>query len=77
DVDLEAITILERIMFDQSEKAGQAGNQQWGLDAGPHEDGWNPYIDDPFASEAKRQGSDSELQVIHGLFCVLLIFFNV
>ncbi|THU75885.1 hypothetical protein K435DRAFT_880024 [Dendrothele bispora CBS 962.96] len=53
---------LERIMFDQSEKAGQAGNQQWGLDAGPHEDGWNPYIDDPFASEAKRQGSDSELQ---------------
>ncbi|KAF9066678.1 hypothetical protein BDP27DRAFT_1423580 [Rhodocollybia butyracea] len=31
DVDLEALSILESLIFDISEDAGVAGNQQWGL----------------------------------------------
>jgi hypothetical protein len=43
DVDMEAIELLDWAMFDRSKEAGLAGNQQWGLDKGGHEDGWNPY----------------------------------
>jgi hypothetical protein len=46
-------------MFDRSEKAGVAGNMQWGLDTGMHEDGWNPDI--PPAPEIEgqlREGND-------------------
>jgi len=29
-------------MFERSALAGIAGNYQWGLDAGDHQEGWNP-----------------------------------
>ncbi len=39
NVDMEALILLEMHMFDRSEDAGVAGNHQWGLDAGMHQDG--------------------------------------
>ncbi|KAJ7582294.1 hypothetical protein C8J56DRAFT_750522, partial [Mycena floridula] len=43
DVDCEAIGALEEAMFTDSADAGKARYYQWGLNAGPHQDGWNPY----------------------------------
>jgi hypothetical protein len=43
DVDLECLGILEQRMFELSLAAGAAGNEQWGKDAGAHQDWWNPY----------------------------------
>lgn len=43
DVDLEALTFLEQGMFENAAIAGIAGYDQWGLDAGDHQDYWNPY----------------------------------
>uniref|UniRef100_D8PWE0 PHD-type domain-containing protein n=1 Tax=Schizophyllum commune (strain H4-8 / FGSC 9210) TaxID=578458 RepID=D8PWE0_SCHCM len=45
DVDLECLRIFERKLFEKSEASGPAGNWQWGLDAGPHQHGWNPDMD--------------------------------
>ena len=30
-------------MFEQSAAAGEAGWYQWGLDAGDHQENWDPY----------------------------------
>ncbi|KIK64086.1 hypothetical protein GYMLUDRAFT_241299 [Collybiopsis luxurians FD-317 M1] len=61
DVDMEAMVILDWAMFDRSEKAG---NMQWGLDTGMHEDGWNPYIPPgPEIEDQLREGNESETQV--------------
>ncbi|KAJ7573192.1 hypothetical protein C8J56DRAFT_1066735 [Mycena floridula] len=43
DVDCEAIQALEEAMFTDSADAGKAGYCQWGLDAGPHQEGWKPW----------------------------------
>lgn len=43
DVDRECISILEERMFEESAAAGKAGMWQWGLDAGDHQERWNPY----------------------------------
>ena len=43
DVDRECLTKLEEEMFERSKAAGIAGEYQWGLDAGDHQDTWNPY----------------------------------
>ncbi len=64
DVDREAILVLEDRMFAQSEEAGVAGNCQWGLDSGPHQDSWYPYTLGLDAwTENARDGSETELQV--------------
>ncbi|KAI0071385.1 hypothetical protein K474DRAFT_1582029, partial [Panus rudis PR-1116 ss-1] len=47
DVDKECIFSLEHKIFQRSEEAGIASLCQWGLDAGPHQDGWNPYAEVP------------------------------
>ncbi|KAF9537149.1 hypothetical protein CPC08DRAFT_617578, partial [Agrocybe pediades] len=47
DVDLNCLAYMEEEMFENSPRAGIAGNRQWGLDAGDHEHGWNPYLDLP------------------------------
>ncbi|KAK1231971.1 hypothetical protein PQX77_004891 [Marasmius sp. AFHP31] len=44
DVDLESLAQLEADIFDMSEIAGCAGNCQWGLDVGIHQEDWWPYI---------------------------------
>jgi hypothetical protein len=43
DIDLEALKILEHPMFSHSKDAGEAGNYQWCLDKGIHENNWNPW----------------------------------
>jgi len=44
DVDKECLERLEEEMFERSALAGKAGNFQWGLDAGDHQEAWNPYL---------------------------------
>ncbi|KAG2750623.1 hypothetical protein P692DRAFT_201787823 [Suillus brevipes Sb2] len=43
DVDLECLSVFEQRLFEKSAQSGSAGNYQWGLDAGNHQDGWDPY----------------------------------
>jgi len=43
DVERECLAKLEEEMFERSQAAGIAGEYQWGLDAGDHQDTWNPY----------------------------------
>lgn len=64
DVDMEALVLLEKRMFDTSEDAGFAGNHQWGLDIGMHQDNWYPW-NSPGPEEEKdtREGNESELDV--------------
>ncbi|KAF4620872.1 hypothetical protein D9613_000021 [Agrocybe pediades] len=60
DVDLNCLAYLEEEMFENSARAGVAGNQQWGLDAGDHENGWNPYADIPahWVHNNRKEGKD-------------------
>ena len=43
DIECECLAKLEEEMFERSQAAGLAGEYQWGLDAGDHQDAWNPY----------------------------------
>jgi hypothetical protein len=47
DVDLECLSYFEERLFEYSKETGDAGNQQWGLNAGPHQDDWSPYVNLP------------------------------
>jgi hypothetical protein len=64
DVKKECLASLESLMFKNSKDADVAGHQQWGLNAGDHQDCWNPY--EGLAevwNVGDRVGSDSELEV--------------
>jgi len=51
-------------MFEDSARAGVAGNRQWGLDAGDHAHGWNPYIGLPEEwVHGNREEAEGELDV--------------
>ncbi|KAK0488135.1 hypothetical protein EDD18DRAFT_1029208, partial [Armillaria luteobubalina] len=64
DVDMEALILLEKRMFDTSEDAGIAGNYQWGLDISMHQDGWFPWSSrGPEGDKDIREGNESELEV--------------
>ncbi|KAK0477806.1 hypothetical protein IW261DRAFT_1420657 [Armillaria novae-zelandiae] len=64
DVDMEALILLEMRMFDRSEDAGVAGNHQWGLDVGMHQDSWYPWRNDgPEGEKNSCEGNESELEV--------------
>lgn len=64
DVDHECLSALEERMFTDSVEAGAAGNQQWGLDAGSHQNGWNPYEGLPSHwNVGDREYSETELKV--------------
>ncbi|KAJ6514135.1 hypothetical protein DFH09DRAFT_1099690 [Mycena vulgaris] len=63
DVDRECLGFFEERLFENSFAAGRAGNQQWGLDAGHHQDDWSPYQNIPSHwNHADRDESESELQ---------------
>ncbi|KAJ7436921.1 hypothetical protein FB451DRAFT_1061373, partial [Mycena latifolia] len=68
DVDRECLGFFEERLFENSHEAGRAGNQQWGLDAGPHQDDWNPYANIPthWNHDDHDDESESELQVSQG-----------
>ncbi|KAG1904374.1 uncharacterized protein F5891DRAFT_1011255 [Suillus fuscotomentosus] len=55
-------------MFEDSEEAGPAGNQQWGLDAGQHHRRWNVYLGIPDEWVSARDYSESELEQRGPLF---------
>lgn len=65
DIDLQCLASFEERLFEDSFAAGRAGNQQWGLDVGPHPNGWNPYANIPIHWNHGDRGdeSESELQV--------------
>ncbi|KAF8171255.1 hypothetical protein K438DRAFT_1613279 [Mycena galopus ATCC 62051] len=65
DVDRECLGYFEEHLFKNSKRAGQAGNHQWGLDAGAHQDRWNPYVDIPYDwnHEDRDEENKSEFQV--------------
>jgi len=63
DVERECLEQLEEEMFEVSLRAGIAGNYQWGLDSGYH-DNWNPYADLPAAWKVGDYvGDEQELEV--------------
>ncbi|KAF5365157.1 hypothetical protein D9757_011758 [Collybiopsis confluens] len=67
DVNLEAITLLDKIMFDESKRAGVAGNHQWGLDKGPHEAGIDPQLVGPrVTQENERREGDDDIEIVFG-----------
>jgi hypothetical protein len=82
DVDRDCLALLEERMFEDSNRAGVAGNWQWGLDSGPHQDGWNPYIGLPSHwSVGDRIVDEGELEVrgihrnlMHRIPCGFLTF---
>ena len=43
DVKCECLVKMEEEMFECSQVAGIAGEYQWGLNEGDHQDAWNPY----------------------------------
>jgi hypothetical protein len=63
DVNFEAIVLLDKVMFDESVKAGVAGNHQWGLDAGPHELAWNPNISGPSVTNGPIREGDDDIEL--------------
>ncbi|KIK54277.1 hypothetical protein GYMLUDRAFT_249603 [Collybiopsis luxurians FD-317 M1] len=67
DVNFEALHLLDKIMFDESQRAGVAGNHQWGLDVGPHEGGGDPQLIGPDVTpyDMKGDGNDDE-EVVYG-----------
>jgi hypothetical protein len=66
DVNKECLERLEEEMFVWSALAGSAGNFQWGLDAGDHQDGWNPYDGTPVEwNHDDRDSSEGEHEVRH------------
>jgi hypothetical protein len=63
DIERDCLEQLEEEMFEVSIRAGIAGNYQWGLDSGYHDD-WNPYAQLPAGwNVADYVGDDEELEV--------------
>ncbi|KAJ7476111.1 hypothetical protein FB451DRAFT_1034470, partial [Mycena latifolia] len=60
DVDLECLSLLEQWIFESSDEAGIAGDEQWGLDAGNHQDRWVPYKGNPQAWSSYRSDAQDE-----------------
>jgi len=64
--DRETLEQLEEEMFERSSLAGIAGNYQWGLDAGDHQDGWLPYAGTPeHWNHDDRESEDDDEHKVH------------
>ena len=76
DVDKECLDRLEEEMFERSARAGLAGDYQWGLDAGDHQDDWNPYEGTPAEwnhNDRFENDSEREFEVSGELYTVFII----
>jgi hypothetical protein len=63
DIDKECLEQLEEEMFERIHRTGPSGNCQWGLDAGHHQDGWDPSFGVSKTWEGDvREGSDVEIE---------------
>ena len=64
DVECECLAKLEEEMFERSQAVGIAGEYQWGLDKGDHQEAWNPYDGLPAHwNRGDRVESDDEKNV--------------
>ncbi|KAJ7166933.1 hypothetical protein C8R46DRAFT_899417, partial [Mycena filopes] len=65
DIDHECLNAFEERLFEHSFAAGRAGNHQWGLDAGAHQENWFPYAGIPayWDHDDREDESESELVV--------------
>jgi len=64
-----SLILLEEEMFERSSLAGIAGNYQWGLDAGDHQDGWLPYAGTPeHWNHDDRESEDDDEQMLYHHF---------
>ena len=65
DVERECLAKLEEEMFERSKAAGVAGEYQWGLHAGGHQDAWNLYDGLPshwvYAERLKNYDDDEKV----------------
>uniref|UniRef100_A0A0W0FNU7 Uncharacterized protein n=1 Tax=Moniliophthora roreri TaxID=221103 RepID=A0A0W0FNU7_MONRR len=61
DVDRDSLAQLEQKMFDMSKEAGAAGNWQWGLDVGCHQDDWHPNAHFLGEGQDNYYGNEEEL----------------
>jgi len=74
DVDKECLERLEEEMFERSALAGSAGNFQWGLDVGHHQEGWNPYDGTPIDwNHEDRESSEGEHEVCCQRFTLIIV----
>lgn len=64
DVDHKVVCLLEKAMFEHSKESGAAGNWQWGLDAGDHQERWVPYLDLPQDWAPGDRESESKSKII-------------
>lgn len=55
-----SLSLLETKMFDQSQRLGTVALSQWGLDAGDHQQRWNPYAYGPTGDEHTAAGWDED-----------------
>jgi len=53
DVEKECLEYLEEEMFERTDPTRPSGRWQWGLDAGHHQDSWDPSSGGPKAWEGK------------------------
>jgi hypothetical protein len=73
DVDADAISLLEARMFSSSKTAGIAGYEQWGLDAGDHQDHWDPYQNRTSRDDDDDGGSFSDSALEVGFICLRML----
>jgi hypothetical protein len=64
DVEHECLGYFEERLFEDSLQAGQAGNKQWGLDVGPHQENWSPYADLPGHRNHGDHEDESESELL-------------
>ncbi|KAJ7698840.1 hypothetical protein B0H16DRAFT_1349348, partial [Mycena metata] len=64
DIDHECLNFFEERLFEHSLAAGRAGNQQWGLDVGTHQENWSPYINIPAEWNHDDRDNESESELL-------------
>jgi hypothetical protein len=72
DVDADALGKLEQLMFEVLHTAGRAGDYQWGLRKGQHQENWDPYHEMPQEWDTGEQNVDCSKQTV----CLFLSFFH-
>lgn len=73
DVDKECLALFEERLFEVSKHAGPAGDYQWGLDSGDHQDKWDPWGDIPSHWKDPNHDIDAEeLEVSASISCLNL-----
>ena len=75
DVDRKCLELLEERMFERSAEAGIAGNKQWGLDAGDHQQHWDPYValPDDWDHRDRCQDNDPKEFLVRDIYIVEVV----